>query len=109
MLTISLFSLAGIPPTAGFFGKFFLIMAGAGKGNYVLIVIAALNMVVSLYYYLRVVKATCFDQAETPASPVTYSPMLVIVLAVTALGTLGLGFFPERLLELSRAALFAFL
>ena len=44
VLTISLFSLGGIPPTAGFFGKFFLIMAGAGKGNYVFITIAALNM-----------------------------------------------------------------
>jgi NADH-quinone oxidoreductase subunit N len=56
-MAISLFSLAGIPPTAGFFGKFFLLMAGAGKGNYVFIGIAALNMVISLYYYLRVIKA----------------------------------------------------
>ncbi|HLO39242.1 MAG TPA: NADH-quinone oxidoreductase subunit N, partial [Lacibacter sp.] len=54
VLAIALFSLAGIPPTAGFFGKFFLILAGAGKTNYPLITIAALNMVVSLYYYLRI-------------------------------------------------------
>lgn len=66
VLAISLFSLAGIPPTAGFFGKFFLLMAGAGKGNYVLITIAALNMVLSLYYYLRIIKAMFMDEGGAP-------------------------------------------
>ncbi len=66
VLTISLFSLAGIPPTAGFFGKFFLLMAGAGKGNFVLITIAALNMVISLYYYLRIVKSMFMETSEDP-------------------------------------------
>ncbi len=66
VLTISLFSLAGIPPTAGFFGKFFLIMAGAGKGNYLFITIAALNMIISLYYYLKVVKAIFMDANDQP-------------------------------------------
>jgi NADH-quinone oxidoreductase subunit N len=66
VMAISLFSLAGIPPTAGFFGKFFLLMAGAGKGNYVFIGIAALNMVISLYYYLRVIKAIFMDRQELP-------------------------------------------
>ena len=65
VLAISLFSLAGIPPTAGFFGKFFLLFAGAGKGNYLLIMIAALNMVVSLYYYLKVLKACSWIQMKT--------------------------------------------
>jgi len=66
IMAISLFSLAGIPPTAGFFGKFFLLMAGAGKGNYVFIGIAALNMVISLYYYLRVIKAIFMDSQPEP-------------------------------------------
>jgi NADH-quinone oxidoreductase subunit N len=66
VLAISLFSLAGVPPMAGFFGKFFLLFAGAGKGNYLLIVIAALNMVVSLYYYLKVIKAMFMDANENP-------------------------------------------
>src|SRR4030095_6446513 len=70
VLTISLFSLAGIPPTAGFFGKFFLLMAGAGKGNYLLITIAALNMVISLYYYLRIVKAMFMDENAQPIEKV---------------------------------------
>lgn len=66
IMALSLFSLAGIPPTAGFFGKFFLLMAGAGKGNYVFIGIAALNMVISLYYYLRVIKAIFMDSQPQP-------------------------------------------
>lgn len=66
IITISLFSLAGIPPTAGFFGKMFLVTAGASKGNYILVIIAALNMVVSLYYYLRVVKAIFVDENSEP-------------------------------------------
>lgn len=82
VLTISLFSLAGIPPTAGFFGKSFLIMAGAGKGNYVLIVIAALNMVVSLYYYLRVVKAMFMDANENPIERVESNTMEKLSFAI---------------------------
>ncbi len=73
VLAIALFSLAGIPPTAGFFGKFFLLSAGAAKGNYVLITIAALNMIISLYYYLRIVRAMFMDKNETPIGSVNLS------------------------------------
>lgn len=65
-LAIALFSLAGVPPTAGFFGKFFLLLAGASKGNYVLIVLAAFNMVISFYYYLRVVRVIFMDESAEP-------------------------------------------
>jgi NADH-quinone oxidoreductase subunit N len=58
--------LAGIPPTAGFFGKLFLLTAGASKGSYGFIAIAALNMIISLYYYLRVVRAMFMDKNEQP-------------------------------------------
>lgn len=70
MLTLALFSLAGIPPTAGFFGKLFLITAGASKGSYFFITIAALNMIISLYYYLRVVRAIFMDKNEQPVEPI---------------------------------------
>lgn len=70
VLAISLFSLAGIPPTAGFFGKFFLLLAGAGMGNTLLIAIAALNMVVSLYYYLRIVKLMFMEQNGQPVEKI---------------------------------------
>lgn len=91
VLAISLFSLAGIPPTAGFFGKFFLLMAGAGQGNYILITIAALNMVVSLYYYLRVVKAIFMDSNENPVKKLTItpSPKLALFICVTGIVLTG--------------------
>ncbi len=91
VLAISLFSLAGIPPTAGFFGKFFLLMAGAGQGNYILITIAALNMVVSLYYYLRVVKAIFMDSNENPVEKLTItpSPKLALFICVTGIVLTG--------------------
>ncbi|MEY4279312.1 MAG: hypothetical protein RL377_1316 [Bacteroidota bacterium] len=71
VLTIALFSLAGVPPTAGFFGKLFLMMAGAAKGNYGIIIFAALNMVISFYYYLSVVKSVFMDENETPIAKLT--------------------------------------
>ena len=63
VLALSLFSLAGIPPTAGFFGKLFLITAGASRADYWFIIVAALNMIISLYYYLIVIK-TIFSKAD---------------------------------------------
>jgi NADH-quinone oxidoreductase subunit N len=91
-LTIALFSLAGIPPTAGFFGKFFLLLAGAGKGNYWLITIAALNMVVSLYYYLRVVKAIFMDVNENPIEKIhaPLSPRIAMLICVGGIILTGL-------------------
>jgi NADH-quinone oxidoreductase subunit N len=92
VLTIALFSLAGIPPTAGFFGKFFLLMAGAGKGNYELIVIAALNMVIGLYYYLRVVKAIFMDTNEKPIETLKISPFPKMAMLLCAAGIILAGF-----------------
>ncbi|MEO6719803.1 MAG: NADH-quinone oxidoreductase subunit N [Ferruginibacter sp.] len=71
VLALALFSLAGIPPTAGFFGKLFLIASGASKGSYVFITIVALNLVVSLYYYLRVIRAVFMDKNEHPVEKVS--------------------------------------
>ncbi|MEP7319396.1 MAG: NADH-quinone oxidoreductase subunit N [Panacibacter sp.] len=92
VLTIALFSLAGIPPTAGFFGKFFLIMAGAGKGNYTLIIIAALNMIVSLYYYLKVVKAIFMDKNEQPIEKLVINNYSKLALFICVAGIIATGF-----------------
>ena len=93
ILTIALFSLAGIPPTAGFFGKFFLLIAGAGKGNYILITIAAINMVIALYYYLRIVKAMFMDENETPIEKITISIFPKISFIICILGILVTGLY----------------
>ena len=92
VLAIALFSLGGIPPTAGFFGKFFLLLAGAGKGNYLLITIAALNMVISLYYYLRVIKAIFMDANENPIENVKtgWSPRLAMIICIGGIIITGL-------------------
>jgi len=92
ILAIALFSLAGIPPTAGFFGKFFLILAGAGKGNWLLITIAALNMIVSLYYYLRVIKAMFMDHNPSPMAKIDIpvSPKLALAICVAGILITGL-------------------
>jgi NADH-quinone oxidoreductase subunit N len=66
IMTLALFSLAGIPPVAGFFGKFFLFTAAAQKGFYLLVLIAVLNTIISLFYYLLVVKAMFINKNETP-------------------------------------------
>ncbi len=92
VMAICLFSLGGIPPTAGFFGKMFLVTAGAAKGNYWLISIAALNMVVSLFYYLRVVKAIFIDANEKPIEKLTGSMSMRIALAICFLGVIVSGF-----------------
>ncbi|MCE3283250.1 MAG: dehydrogenase subunit [Chitinophagaceae bacterium] len=91
ILTIALFSLAGVPPTAGFFGKFFLLMAGAGKGNWTLIVIAALNMVISFYYYLRIVKAMFMDKNEQPIEKLSMPLMPRLALYACILGVIAVG------------------
>jgi NADH-quinone oxidoreductase subunit N len=87
VMAISLFSLAGVPPTAGFFGKFFLLLAGAGKGNYVLITIAALNMIISLYYYLVLVKAIFMDNNDDPIPELNIHvyPRFAMMLCVTGI------------------------
>ena len=91
VLAISLFSLAGIPPTAGFFGKFFLLISGAGAGNYILITIAALNMVLSLYYYLVVVKAVFMDTKEEPIERLNIPALPKIAMYVCVTGTVSIG------------------
>ncbi|MFM2326103.1 MAG: hypothetical protein RIR31_305, partial [Bacteroidota bacterium] len=86
-----LFSLAGIPPTAGFFGKLFLLTAGAAKANYAFIIIAALNMIVALYYYLRVIRAVFMDKNETPAAAITIQPSVKLGLLICAAGIIAVG------------------
>jgi NADH-quinone oxidoreductase subunit N len=95
VLTIALFSLAGVPPTAGFFGKFFLLTAGASTGNYILIAIAAVNMIVSMYYYLRVVKAIFMDQNDSPVAFINTGWMPRISLLLCLIGIIVTGFMGD--------------
>lgn len=66
VMMIALFSLAGIPPFAGFFSKFFIFAAAAQQGFYILVFIALLNTIISLYYYLLIIKAMFINKSENP-------------------------------------------
>jgi NADH-quinone oxidoreductase subunit N len=66
VMMLALFSLAGIPPLAGFFGKFFLFTAAAKQGYYILVLIALINTIISLYYYLLVIKAMLLNNSDQP-------------------------------------------
>ena len=109
VLALFMFALCGFPPTVGFFGKFYIFAAAVKAGYIWLAVIGVMNSFLSVYYYLRVVKVSYLDHFEGSFIPVKYSPAMVLALFIAVVGTLGLGFFPQRLLELSQSALFAFL
>ena len=91
VMALALFSLAGIPPTAGFFGKLFLLASGASRGEFLFILFAALNMVLSLYYYLKLVKTIFADPGEqvVDAVPVSLPARIGLVLATVAILMLG--------------------
>ncbi len=93
LLMLALFSLAGIPPLAGFFGKFFLYAAAASKGYYVLVFIAVVNATVSLYYYLLVIRAM-FLRKNTNAIPYFTSKFYMkLGLVLSAIGILVAGLY----------------
>lgn len=92
IMLVALFSLAGIPPVAGFFGKFFLFTAAASKGMYWLVFFAVLNATVSLYYYLLVVKAMFIDKNENPIAPLSSTVFEKMAFVICVGGVLIIGF-----------------
>ena len=108
VLALCLFSLAGIPATAGFIGKFFLFKAAVDRGLYALAVIGVLNSLVSIGYYLKVVYILYMrDSVETDAPP-RLGLAGGLALGLCAAGILLLGIFPARLWDLARGAADAF-
>ena len=91
MVTLALFSLAGIPPFAGFFSKFFVFAAAFKGGFHLLVFIALINTVVSLYYYLLVVKAMYITPNDAPVAPFRSDRYTRISLALCMAGVLLLG------------------
>ncbi|MCP4568228.1 MAG: NADH-quinone oxidoreductase subunit N [FCB group bacterium] len=103
-LALFMFSLAGFPPTAGFIGKFYVFSAAINAGLVGLVVVAVLNSLISVFYYLRPVKAAFFEKPEGDVSPAIFGPLIKAAIILTALGTLGLGLFPNYFLKLAAAS-----
>ncbi|MGZ0016024.1 NADH-quinone oxidoreductase subunit N [Yeosuana sp. AK3] len=105
IMMLALFSLAGIPPVAGFFGKFFLFTAAASKGYYLLVFLAVVNVTISLYYYLLVVRAM-FLRTSDHAIPYFKNKLYMrLGLLVTVLGILIIGLYSplyDYIFELSK-------
>ncbi len=103
-LMMSLFSLAGIPPTIGFTGKFLIFTAAMQKGYFTLVLIAMINVVISLYYYLMVIKAAYLLEpaADLPALSVSVPMKLFTGVLIAAMVIAGI--FPTYLMELAAAA-----
>jgi proton-translocating NADH-quinone oxidoreductase chain N len=97
LLTIFLLSLTGIPPTAGFMGKFFVFGAAVQSQMWLLVVIAAANSVVAAFYYLNIVRYMFFVPAEDESERVKVGVQLQVVLGATAFLTLLLGVMPGPL------------
>src|SRR5919108_2295571 len=106
-MTIFLLSLVGIPPTAGFWAKAYVIIAAVEAGGPVgiLAVIMMLNAAAAAFYYLRVVVYMWMRDPVTEGSSTTHGPLLWTGLAVTGLLTMILGFFPGVLDAVGQAAL----
>ena len=106
MMTIFLLSLGGIPPTAGFIGKFYLFAGLIESGNPWLVrlaILAVVMSVVSLYYYIRFIRAM-YIEGETEPQPVTLAPSLRFALVAAAVLVLYLGVFPQRLISFTQKA-----
>lgn len=93
VMMLALFSLAGIPPVAGFFGKFFLFAAAASKGYYFLVFLAVVNVTISLYYYLLVIRAMFIRKNENPIPFFNNKIYMRLGLILTVIGILVLGLY----------------
>ena len=104
LMLIFLLSLAGVPPTAGFIGKYFIFLALIETGHYTLAVLGVVYAVVALYYYFRIVVAMFMKKAPD-AVPLATSPGLRLALGVTVAATLIIGIYPQPFIVLAHAAI----
>jgi NADH-quinone oxidoreductase subunit N len=103
-MTLFLLSLGGVPPTGGFFGKFYLFRAAMAEPSLVPLVVAGvLNSAVSMYYYLRVVVAMYFRESSQVHEPYL-APSMRLALVVTVIAVLGMGILPGTVVEWAAGA-----
>lgn len=104
VMMLSMFSLGGIPPFAGFFSKFFIFASAAEAGEYLLVFLALANTIISLYYYLLVVKAMFINGNDKPLATFKSDKMSLIGITICTIGILVLGFISpiyEQIISIS--------
>ena len=106
-MLVFLLSLAGVPPLAGFIGKLYIFLAAINEGLYTLIAVGLINIVISMYYYLVVVKKMYINEPMDP-SPLTISPPMKVVVYAGLAGTLILGIYPQPFIDWVVAATLMF-
>ena len=103
MMALFMFSLTGIPPFAGFFGKYY-VFAGAVEAGYTwLAIVGVLMSVVSAYYYLRLVVLMYFREEGSTMAP-EINKVSLVALIISAAAIIGMGVFPSSVLNLTRFA-----
>jgi NADH-quinone oxidoreductase subunit N len=102
-MLLFMLSLGGIPPTAGFMGKFWLFSAAIDQHYYWLAVIGVLNSAISLYYYVRIVVFMYLKKETTGSEPVA-TPAIMFTLALAVAATIILGVYPRMLFEVAEAS-----
>ncbi|BAW79790.1 NADH:ubiquinone oxidoreductase subunit N [Candidatus Nitrosoglobus terrae] len=106
MMLILMFAMAGVPPTVGFYAKWAVIMAVVDKGLVWLAIIAVISSVIGAFYYLRVIKFMYFDKpAEIVSLPISARADFRWCISANGLVMLGLGIFPDSLMELCMTVL----
>ncbi len=104
-MAIFMFSLAGIPPTAGFVGKFYIFSAAVKAGYLGLAIIGVLNSALSVYFYLRVTVMMYMRNPEKELTGLDPSPAMVIALIIAVFGTLQIGITPSHYLNLAKESI----
>jgi len=100
-MVLFLVSLAGIPPTGGFLGKYVIFQSAIQSGQYLLAVVGVVNAAIAAYYYLRIIVAMYLREAESDERPLLpVSPSTAVVMMVSVAGVLYLGLAPGRILAL---------
>jgi len=106
IFTAMLLSLAGIPLTAGFIGKFYIVAAGVGNGQWLLVLMLAVNSAIGLYYYIKII-ATMFEpyEKERPSDQLYPSIYIVsgVTMAVLTLLLVWIGTNPSGIMDLIQA------
>jgi NADH-quinone oxidoreductase subunit N len=103
-LMVGVFSLGGIPPTIGFTGKFLIFTGAMERGYFLLVLIAMINVVISLYYYIMVVKAAYLLEPEEKLPAIHMSAPAKILTVVMIIVVVAGGLFPRYLFQLARTA-----